>query len=400
MAKMKISKSTLDRVALPIKKPDGAANQQLYWDIALPRFGVRVGSGGTKTFMVEKRVNGRTQRMTIGRFGEITAEQARTAATKLLGDVAQGKDPIAERRAKSARSITLEQTWDAYQQSRKDLKPGTINNYNKCIDGCFGDWKSKRIVDINKDMIEARHVDIGRRAPHRANNAMRVLRALFNHAMHTYEDSEGNSYIAANPVARLSQNRSWYPTKRRQTLLRPHEIKAWYFATDSLSTTTTRDLLRLLLFTGLRKTEAATLQWQDIDLKARTLTVKDTKNHDPHTLPLTDYLFDLFSTRSTMSDSPWVFPSPRHDGPLTEPRTAVNKVIELSGISFTLHDLRRTFITVAESLDISAYALKRLVNHRMTNDVTAGYIISDTERLRAPMNRISAYLLEQIFHDG
>lgn len=56
--------------------------------------------------------------------------------------------------------------------------------------------------------------------------------------------------------------------------------------------------------------------------------------------------------------------------------------------------MRRTFITVAESLDISAYALKRLLNHKMSNDVTAGYIIKDAERLRDPMQRITDHLLK------
>ena len=58
-----------------------------------------------------------------------------------------------------------------------------------------------------------------------------------------------------------------------------------------------------------------------------------------------------------------------------------------SGVSFSAHDLRRTFITIAESLDISVYALKRLLNHKMTNDVTAGYIITDVERLRVQIGR-------------
>ena len=61
-----------------------------------------------------------------------------------------------------------------------------------------------------------------------------------------------------------------------------------------------------------------------------------------------------------------------------------------------LHDLRRTFITAAESLDISAYALKRLLNHKMSNDVTAGYIINDVERLRKPMQLITDHLLKLI----
>lgn len=110
------------------------------------------------------------------------------------------------------------------------------------------------------------------------------------------------------------------------------------------------------------------------------------------TLPLTDFVFDLQS-RKAATDSEYVFAGDGKAGYLIEPRRQVQKVIQLSGVSFTLHDLRRTFITIAESIDISAYALKRPVNHKMTNDVTAGYIISDVERLRKPMQQISSQLL-------
>lgn len=68
-------------------------------------------------------------------------------------------------------------------------------------------------------------------------------------------------------------------------------------------------------------------------------------------------------------------------------------VVELSGVPFTLHDLRRTFATIAEGLDLSAYALKRLLNHKMNNDVTAGYIMRDVDRLRKPMQQIANFLL-------
>ncbi len=67
---------------------------------------------------------------------------------------------------------------------------------------------------------------------------------------------------------------------------------------------------------------------------------------------------------------------------------------EISGVEFTFHDLRRTFITVAESLDISSYAIKRLVNHKNGNDVTEGYIVSNIDRLRAPMQRITDFFKE------
>lgn len=79
-----------------------------------------------------------------------------------------------------------------------------------------------------------------------------------------------------------------------------------------------------------------------------------------------------------------------------EPRKVMKKIIDQSGAIFTLHDLRRTFITIAESLDIPVYALKRLLNHKMTQDVTAGYIVMDVERLRQPMQQITDYILKLV----
>ena len=69
------------------------------------------------------------------------------------------------------------------------------------------------------------------------------------------------------------------------------------------------------------------------------------------------------------------------------------QVTKESGIKFCLHDLRRVFINTAESLDISSYAVKQLVNHSVNGDVTAGYMVSDPERLRKPMERIETHLL-------
>jgi integrase len=74
----------------------------------------------------------------------------------------------------------------------------------------------------------------------------------------------------------------------------------------------------------------------------------------------------------------------------------LEKVRKISGVYFNLHDLRRTFITIAESLDINTYALKKLLNHKDQRDVTGGYIITDMERLREPMNKITDHILEQV----
>ena len=229
-----------------------------------------------------------------------------------------------------------------------------------------------------------------------ANLAMRVLRALFNFAAGQYEDAQGRSLIIDNPVKRLSQTRAWYRIERRQTFIKAHELADWYAGVQTLSNETLRDYLLLILFTGLRRQEAAKLQWDQVDLKAKTLTVTDTKNREPHTLPLSDYLYNLFVTRKQNARSNYVFPGTGVHGYINEPRKQMAKVIEESQVQFTIHDLRRTFITIAESLDIAAYALKRLLNHKMNGDVTAGYIMLDVERLRKPMQMITDHLLFQM----
>ena len=92
----------------------------------------------------------------------------------------------------------------------------------------------------------------------------------------------------------------------------------------------------------------------------------------------------------------YVFVNELGKGGLTGPKNKIRNVVNKSADSFTAHDLRRTFISITESLDISAYSLKRLLNHKMTNDVTAGYIITGVERLRAPMQKITDYMLSCI----
>jgi integrase len=101
-------------------------------------------------------------------------------------------------------------------------------------------------------------------------------------------------------------------------------------------------------------------------------------------------------SRQQNTTNNYVFSGTGEGGYIIEPRKQMAKVIEATGIQFTVHDLRRTFITVAESLDIATYALKRLLNHRMKEDVTAGYIIRYVERLRKPMQMVTDYLLQQM----
>lgn len=390
---MRLTKTVIDNIQAPQDR-----NQTFYRDDSLKGFAVRITSSGIKSFVIEKLINGKVRRITLGRYGELTVEQARKEAQKLLGKIATGIDPIAEKQVAKAQSITLSEAFQDYSVIRKaSLKLKTLASYESVLNGAFADWKNKPLLAITKDKIQKRHALLGEEHGEAyANLAMRILRAIFNFAIGKYEDAQGRSFISDNPVKRLSQTRAWYRVERRRSYIKLHELAAWYQAVMALPNQTLRDYLLLILFTGLRRQEAAALRWDQIDLKAKTLTVPETKNHEPHTLPISTYLYELLQTRHQTKISEYVFPGTGKDGYIVEPRKQMAKVTQSSGIQFTVHDLRRTFITVAESLDISAYAVKRLLNHKMSNDVTAGYIISDVERLRKPMQQVSDYLLKNM----
>ncbi len=141
------------------------------------------------------------------------------------------------------------------------------------------------------------------------------------------------------------------------------------------------------------------MRWDDIDLTERMirLPAKRTKAGRKLDLPMSDYLHDLFTARRAVGlDGPFVFPADSKSGHIEEPRFALDAVLEGTGIKVTLHDLRRTFVTLAESCDIPAYALKGLVNHSLGKDVTAEYIQITPERLRKPMQKVTDKFKELI----
>lgn len=395
---MRITKSFVDKVELPTASKAGKGTQSFFRDSAIPGFGLRVTSGGAKSFIVEKRIGGIVRRITLGRYGNLTVEQAKKEAMLLLGKVVTGGDPIAEKKEEQVKATSLKETFDDYLLTRKDLKEGTIKDYGRSMKWGFEDWYNKPVTEITKDMVELRHRERGKRSQARANNAMRVLRAIMNHARNKYEDAKGNPILPFNPVDRLSQNRAWFKDVRRQTVIKAHQLHDWFQGTQALNAETTRDYIQFLLFTGLRRSEASRLKWDHVDFKDNTFVIPETKNGQIHQLPMSSFVEELLRRRHDERISPYVFPSDSERGYLIEPKTAVKRVGDISGVPFTLHDLRRTFITIAESLELSQYAIKHLVNHKIANDVTAGYVVMDPERLRPAMEKITQAILSSINH--
>jgi len=388
---------------LPVPK-----DRKEYFDEGVRGLTLRITSSGIKTFSVMKRVEGKMVRTTIGRYPIITVKQARAKALKILNIVAEGINPNHIDDEVELKHITLGQVLEDYIQSRgTNLKDNTTKSYRGAFNGYLKDWINKEILSITRDMVEKKHRKITKKSPTRANTVMRLLRALFNYAMGEYEDSKGVPIVLHNPTKRLSHIKAWNREQRRQTIIKPYDLKAWWEAVHILPehelnakrpnhSETARDFFVFVLMTGLRRREASTLRWSDIDFKDNTFTIEDTKNYEKHSLPLTDHLVDLLRQRQSNTDSPFVFEGVDPSKPMNDPKKQIAKVREISNVYFNIHDLRRTFITIAESLDTSPYAIKQLINHKDQRDVTAGYIIKSVDRLRKPMEQICRYILDQV----
>ena len=86
-----------------------------------------------------------------------------------------------------------------------------------------------------------------------------------------------------------------------------------------------------MVLAGLRRQEAATLKWAGVDLAGKTLTVRDPKNRRDHTLPLSDFLFDMLKARQARAVNGFIFPGSGTGGHIVEPRKQIAKVVERAG---------------------------------------------------------------------
>ncbi len=399
--KISIAKRFVDNVPYP------ETGQELYFDASLKGFGLRVTAGGSKAYFVQARVGGKSFRKTIGKHGPFSPESARKEAKQALAAMANGQSPKAKEAANRAGTITLGDVFEEYKSTRQ-LRPRTVQEYTNNLERCVSDWLKKPITQLTREQIEKRLMHIatanGPRGEGKAQagQTYRLLRSLFRFAIEQY-DTEAGPLFTSDPTRNLSRNRPWTENTRRQSCIQKHQLTSWFKAIKILgeSNSTNSDYFVFLLLTGLRRSEAESLTWENVDLKGKSLKINAStaKNHEEHRLPLSDYLEQMLRRRQSANElrSPYVFSSSKSaSGHIEEIKASQKKVIELSKVQFMAHDLRRTFITVAEIIDIPHYTLKALLNHKSdSSDVTSGYIVTTLDRLRQPMQRITDYILEK-----
>lgn len=264
-----------------------------YFDTKQQKLRLRVTSTGTISFAVVKRFGDKPKRVTIGKWPEVSIARAREEAINILDDIRKGTDPVAAKRKKKLASTKLADVLEQYLQER-DLKPYTIENYRYKLKLGFSDWLNMPVSKINEEMVLKRHKELTRRGKTTANTTLRVLRLTLNYA-------QAVGMIEQNPTEILSKARLWHKEKRKDRLIPSNKLRVWFRAVESLENHQAKIYLLMLIFMGLRSSEALTLKWENIDLEQGLLTLLDTKNRSSHTLPIPAPILTYLKALSTES---------------------------------------------------------------------------------------------------
>ena len=414
---MKRHEKATRRVALTERRirdidlPD--AGRAWVYDSASP-LAVMLTAAGSRTFYVYRRVMGRPQRVRLGAWPGLTLDAARKIAAATVADIANEIDPNAKRkdgreRARLARQAEREAarvaayTFDAavndYIDARRaKLKERTIKEYRR-----IADTSLRRLLDVplNKvtgDVLLELHRDLAAASGRAtANAAARVSRAVFRYAAK-------RGRVERSPLGAMAGEIG--AVKPRKSHVAEADLGRFLLALDEARADTlthgvrvAADALLLLTLYGLRRGEALRLKVGDVDLARRTFVVRETKNDDPLTLPITDVALPLFRRRLADAASvggEHLHPAvtrPSGSGAISEVRNAVAVVERTTGLTFMPHDLRRTFASVA-ARHLPHALLKATMNHRAKakGDITLDYVVVTVEDIRRPLGDLHDHL--------
>jgi len=353
-----------------------------YYDEEVKKLSCRVSSTGNKSFVVVRYVNGNAQRVTLK---ATTVTEARKEATSVIDKINKGINPTAEKRKEEAEQTTLTECLEQYLTSRS-LKPNTIKDYRYKVSHDLAEWSDMPIVKITENMVMKKQKQLTQTGTTVANASMRVLRAVMNYAFAV-------GMIEASPVGVLSRARVWHKNKRRSRIILAEQLQAWHEAVEALPNQKAKVYFLMLLYMGFRSSEALTLEWSSVNMKDKTITALDTKNHSDHTLPIPKALFPhIKALHDLTGGSKWVFSGEDTAKHMTVPKKQIAAIVETTGIEFSSHDLRRTFATIGEAVGVPLSMIKRMMNHVTTEDITTSYISTETDTLRENINKIGNFI--------
>ena len=390
-------KAKLTTKAAVEELPNPKRGQPIYWCTDLRGFGVRVGARD-KTFVLERRINGVSRRMTLGKYGTVSLQKARQDAEKLIGEMTKGIDPVTRKREETAGGMTLRQAWGLYQKhmDAKGRSRVTREDYQAKIDCHLSDWLDRPLASISREETNERHGKIGMTAKYSANGVMRVLRAIWRRARRQFPA------LPEPPT----MNVDFFGEKRRTAVVT--DLAAWWKGVQRIESPVRRDFYVWLAFTGCRSGETSTMRWDQIDLKNGIVRFPITKTEE-FDLPLSDFLIDLLKKRKTCketvklfgADCPWVFPSvDAKNGHLAEPKLNRGEKA-LFTEKWSAHTLRHSWITASKNkVKMPDAHSSMLTNHKIrfsiNGDVHEGYNHPDLDDLRESQQAMTDFLLAKI----
>lgn len=343
------------------KLPSPASGRAEYYDGRVPGFGVRVHAGGTKTFFLVGRHNGKFKRVSLGRYPATTLEKARKRATAAFVGLADGVDPhAAKREAARASAMQFAAVLDDFVEHhcRQNNRASTAAETERLLRSVFLEsWARMDVRELRKTDVFAildPIVSDGRVSA--ARHAFAALRKMLNWCVE-------RGIIEHSPCAgikapgRPSSRERVLDDEELASLLRAAREQPWPFG----------PIVQLLIFTAQRRGEVVGMQWSEIDLEAKLWAIPGarTKNKRKHVVPLTASAIAVLRDLPRIEACPYIFPargySDRPYSGYSKGKRELDQRLDFD--NWTLHDLRRTAATGMAKSGIAPHVVERVLNH-------------------------------------
>jgi integrase len=341
-------------------------DRELYWDIPLPTFGLRVTDTGHKSYVQQYRNRqGKSRNITIkgAADGEtllrsLSLDKARKEARGYIGEVVRGGDPLAARRKeKNAGKTTLLAVVDDYFD-REGKKLRSAKQWRPVLERCvLPKLGNRQIEDIanKRSLIVTLLDDI---KAERGEGMAKVVRTILNVVFNWYA---GRVDGFVNPILRGLRGAKYEPRSR---ILSDDELGRVWKAAESF-TGPWGHYVKFLLLTACRKTEAAQMRWAELDGDTWTIPSERAKGKSEVALPLSAAARSLLASLPRIADSPHVFTITGR-APIAGFSRFKKEFDEASGVtSWTIHDLRRTARSLMSRAGVTPDTAERALGHKI-----------------------------------
>ena len=372
--------SKLTKRAVDSLKPED--RDYFVWDTQIVGFGIRVMPSGAKTYQAQYRKGGRTRRVSIGRHGKITVDEARKLAKEVMGQVAKGDNP-AEDLAQQRRAPTIAALCERFYEShvKERCKPSTQREYRRAIDlfivPAIGSFK---VADVErKDIADLHHRH--RNIRYQANRTLSVLSKMFN-----LSEVWGLRPDGSNPCRHVPK----YREEKRERYLSESELRRLgqvltEVEQEGSETPFVVAAFRLLILTGCRLGEIQTLQWKFITDAGMELP--DTKT-GARCIPLPNATRAVISALPKLPGNPYVIAGALPGQYAIELQQPWRRIRERAGLpDVRIHDLRHTYASNAVSSGMPIQMVGRLLGHtQLQTTMRYAHLADDPVRRAAEEN--------------